>query len=353
MIGMEELELLERLSNAHGLSGFEGSIRDVIEEELESSVDGIEVDTMGNMIATRKGDSPSLMIAAHMDEIGFMCKYVDENGFIRFVRIGGWFDQAIHSQRVILHTPGGEVYGVVGAKPPHLMKDEEKKKVLKAEDMFIDIGAGSREEAEALGVKPGVPITLDREFKTMAGSFVTGKAFDNRAGVCVMILAMKRICELDTDLTVYGVGTVQEEVGLKGAKTSAFSLNPDVAIATDVTIPGDHPGVEKKDSALEAGKGTVITIVDSAGRGIITHPTVLRWLEETAKDKNIPYQLDVGDGGTTDGTAIHLARGGIPTGVVSIPVRYIHSPVETMSMEDLRASVDLITEAAVRVKRYF
>ncbi len=353
MIGMEELELLERLSNAHGLSGFEGSIRDVIRAELAPSVDEIKVDAMGNMIATKRGNKPSLMIAAHMDEIGFMCKYVDENGFIRFVRIGGWFDQAIHSQRVILHTPNGEIYGVIGAKPPHLMKDDEKKKILKAEEMFIDIGAKNREEAESFGVKPGIPITPDREFKPMAGGLVTGKALDNRAGVCVMIQAMKRICELDIDVTVYGVGTVQEEVGLKGAKTSAFALDPDVAIATDVTIPGDHPGVEKKDSALEVGKGTVITIADSAGRGIITHPTVLEWLEETAQEKNIPHQLDVGDGGTTDGTAIHLTKSGIPTGVVSIPVRYIHSPVETLNMQDLRASVDLITEATTRIDRYF
>jgi endoglucanase len=351
---MEELKgLLERLSNAHGLSGFEGDIRDLIREELESFVDEIRVDTMGNIVATKKGDKPSVMVAAHMDEIGLMCKYIDEKGFLRFVKIGGWFDQSLHSQRVVVHGEKGRLYGVIGAKPPHVIKEEERKKLIKAEDMFVDIGAKSREEAEALGVKVGTPITLDREFRSLAGGLVTGKAFDDRAGVCVMIQVMKQLSEIDTTSTVYAVGTVQEEVGLKGAKTSAFDITPDVAIATDVTITGDHPGIEKKDAAIEMGKGTVITVVDAAGRGLITHPKVLQWLEETAKQSKIPYQLDVADGGTTDGTAIHLTKSGIPTGVVSVPSRYIHSPVETLSLHDLKASVDLITRAITTVDKYF
>jgi endoglucanase len=293
------------------------------------------------------------MVAAHMDEIGLMCKYIDDNGFLRFVKIGGWFDQALHSQRVVVHGEKGNIYGVIGAKPPHVIKEEERKKIIKAEDMFVDIGAKNKEEAEALGIRVGTPITLDREFKSMAGNLVTGKAFDNRAGVCIMVQVMKRISELDTNATVYAVGTVQEEVGLKGAKTSAFDLTPDVALATDVTIPGDHPGIEKKDAAVEMGKGAVITVVDAAGRGLISHPKVLQWLEETAKQKNIPYQLDVADGGTTDGTAIHLTKSGIPTGVVSVPARYIHSPVETLSLEDLKASVELIAQSIARVEEYF
>jgi endoglucanase len=351
---MKELKkLLERLSNAHGLSGCEESIKNIVYEELESYVDEIRTDTMGNVIATKKGSKPSVMIAAHMDEIGLMCKYIDDQGFIRFVRIGGWFDQTLHSQRVVLHTGNNDICGVIGAKPPHVIKEEDKNKLLKADDMFIDIGAKNRKEAEALGVRVGTPITLDRECKSMTEKVMTGKAFDNRAGVCVMIHAMKRISELGSNVTVYAVGTVQEEVGLKGAKTSAFSLNPDVAIATDGTIPGDHPGIEKKDSAIEVGKGTAITIVDAAGRGLIAHPTVVRWLEETAKEKNIPYQLDVGDGGTTDGTAIHLTKSGIPTGVVSVPIRYMHSPVETLNIDDLEATAELIAQAITTVDRYF
>lgn len=335
------------------MSGFEGSIRELVQEELKPCVDDIRIDAMGNIIAVKKGGKPSVMVAAHMDEIGLMCKYIDDKGFIRFVKIGGWFDQALHSQRVVVHGEKGGIYGVIGAKPPHVIKEEERKKLIKAEDMFVDIGAKSREEAEALGVRVGTPITLDRELRSLAGGLVTGKAFDDRAGVCVMIQVMKRLSELDVNATVYAVGTVQEEVGLKGARTSAFDLSPDVAIATDVTIPGDHPGIEKKDAAIEMGGGTVITVVDAAGRGLITHPKVLQWLEETAKQQGISYQLDVADGGTTDGTAIHLTKSGIPTGVVSVPARYIHSPVETLSLRDLQASVDLITQAVKNVDRYF
>jgi endoglucanase len=181
----------------------------------------------------------------------------------------------------------------------------------------------------------------------------TCKAFDNRAGVTLLIEAMRLISKMDVDATIYAVGTVQEEVGLKGARTAAFALNPDVAIATDTTIPGDHPGIDKKDSALEIGKGPVITVVDSAGRGLIADPNVVRWIKETAEENNIPYQLDVGDGGTTDATAIHLTREGIPSTTISVPTRYIHSPVEVMSIEDLKACALLIAKAAARAGKYF
>jgi endoglucanase len=343
-------DLLEKLSNAHGISGYEGDIADILEKELEPYVDEIRRDKVGNLICKRKGSSPSIMLAAHMDEIGLMTKYIDENGFIRFVCVGGWFDQTLLNQRVLIHGSKGYIHGVIGSKPPHRMEEEERKKLIKADDMFIDVGAKSKEDTEEMGISQGSPISIGIEFKDLTNDMVTGKAFDNRAGIVMMIEAMKRS---NAATTIYAVGTVQEEVGLKGARTSAFDINPDVAIATEIAIPGDHPGIEKKDSSIEMGKGPVITVLDSAGRGIITPEPVLCWLRETAEKNDIPYQLEVSTGGTTDATAILLSRSGIPSGVIGVPCRYIHSPVEVLNLNDLDKCASLLARSMESLSDYF
>ncbi|MGB9131535.1 MAG: M42 family metallopeptidase [Methanosarcina sp.] len=345
--------LLEKFTNAHGISGSEDNIRDLLEMELEPYVDTIRKDVMGNLIATRKGAGPSIMLAAHMDEIGLMVRYIDDNGFLRFVGIGGWFDQTLLNQRVIVHGKKGSIPGVIGSKPPHVMKDEDRKKPVKLEDMFIDIGAKDREDAENLGIEIGTTASIDREFVSLANGKVTSKAFDNRAGVVILIEVMKRLSKHKIEANVYAVGTVQEEVGLKGAKTSAFGLSPNLALALDTTIPGDHPGINKTDSCLEIGKGPVITVADASGRGLIAHPQVLKWLKETAAENKIPYQLGVGSGGTTDATSIHLTKEGIPTGTVSIATRYIHSPVEVLDTADVETCISLIVKAIESVNKYF
>jgi putative aminopeptidase FrvX len=345
--------LLEKLANAHGISGCEGNIRDIIQKEIKPCVDEIKIDNFGNLIAIKKGKSPSVMIAAHMDEIGLMVKYVDDEGFIWFAKVGGWFDQTLLNQRVLLHGKKGVVAGVIGSKPVHVMEEEEKKKPVAAKDMFIDVGASSRDEAAALGIEPGVPASLDQRMTGLAGDRVTGKAFDDRAGTVVLITALQRIAGLDLKPTVMAVFTVQEEVGLKGAKTSAFGLNPDVAVAIDTCIPGDHPGIKKTDSAVQIGQGPAVAVIDASGRGIITHPRVLEWLQETARARGIPYQTEVAEGGTTDATAISLTREGIPSGVLSIATRYIHTPVEVLSLKDLGQTADLVVEAIKSVGSYF
>ncbi len=348
---MDEIKnLLKELSNAHGVSGHEGNVRDVVKGAMENYVDEIKVDAMGNLIATKNGGRPSVMIAAHMDEIGLVVKHIDKRGFINFVKFGGWFDQTLLNNRVVLHTEKGDFYGVIGSKAPHVMSQEDKKKVVEAKSMFIDIGVKDRKEAEELGIRPGTPITLDREFRELQGSRVTGKAMDNRAGVVMMVEAMKMA---DTNATVYAVGTVQEEVGLKGARTSAFGLNPDVALVSETAIPGDHPGMKEEDSSLKLGEGPVITVTDASGRGLITPPSVLKWLESAAEEKNIGYQLDVSSGGTTDATAIHLTRAGIPSGVLSVPTRYMHSGVEVIDLNDLKKGAELMAHALENVGRYF
>jgi putative aminopeptidase FrvX len=335
-------ELLRKLSNAHGVSGSEGSVFSVIKKELKGHVDEIREDPMGNLIAVKKGNKFKVMLAAHMDEIGLMVKYIDEKGFIRFVALGGWYGPTLYNQRVVLHAAEGPVFGVIGGKPPHMMDEEERKKGVKIDDMFIDVGATNREEIGHLGIDVGTPITIDREFRVLANSRVTGKAFDNRAGVAMLIKTLQTV---KSPLTIYGVFTVQEEVGLKGARTSAYTIEPDVAIATDVTIPGDHPGIEMKDAPVEMGKGPVITIVDSSGRGLIADRRVVKWLKEAADANGITVQMEVGTGGTTDATAIHLTKGGIPSTTISPPTRYIHSPVEVLDMQDVEAGVKLLVAA--------
>jgi len=339
-------EILRKLANAHGISGYEQNIRDIVKEELTNYVDEIRTDALGNIIAIKEGGSPSVMLTAHMDEIGLMVKSIDKNGFIRFVKFGGWFDATLLNSRVILHGEKGGVYGVIGSKPPHLMKEEEKKKNVKAEDMFIDIGAKSKEEVEKAGIKIGTPITLDVEMKELLNNRVTGKALDDRVGLAVMIEAVKKA---KSDATIYAVGTVQEEVGLKGARTSAYGLSPDLAIVCEVAVAGDYPGIDEKESQIKVDGGAVITVADAGGRGLIAQPSMLQWLKKIAEDEKIKYQLEVGEGGTTDAAVIHITKTGIPCAVVSVPTRYMHSGVELISLNDAEEAVKLVTKALEKV----
>ncbi len=340
------LDLLKKLSEAHGVPGKEDEVRKMISEELSPHCD-VQTDKMGNLIC-RKGDGEKkVMLAAHMDEIGLMVKQVDDDGFIRFATLGGFFDQTLLNQRVIVHTSKERLYGVIGSKPPHMLKEEERKKVVEYKKMFIDIGAKDNKAATKLGVEIGDRVTFDRSFKTLGGDYITGKGFDDRLGCAVMVEVTKQI-KLKKDVTLYAVGTVQEEVGLKGAKTAAYKLDPDIALVSEVTVAGDFPGA-KEDVRTSLGKGPAITLADASGRGLITHPTVKDLLINTAKKNKIPYQLEVSEGGTTDATAIHMTKEGVPSGVVAIPTRYLHSPVEVANLKDIKNAVKLITLA---IKNY-
>ncbi len=340
-------ELLKKLSNAPGVSGFENNVRDLIKDELKESVDEINIDNMGNLIAIKKGDpgNKKIMLAAHMDEIGLMVRFIDKKGFIKFSKIGGINDQMLLNQTVYIQSDKGNITGVIGSKPPHKMKEAERKKILPFEDMFIDIGAASKEEAlEKVNI--GDPIIITQEFKELDNNLVMGKALDNRVGCAILIEVLRQAV---SEATIYGVGTVQEEVGLKGARTSAYEINPDLALALDVTISGDHPGIKEEDAPSQAGKGPAIILTDASGRGLITHPQVKELLITTAEEEGIPYQLEVSDGGTTDATSIHLTREGIPTGVISPASRYIHTPVSVVSLTDIENAVKLILAILKRI----
>ena len=338
------MELMRELCLASGVSGGEDEVAEIIERELKDVADNIERDVMGNIIVTKKGSkkAPKIMLDAHMDEIGLMVKYIDDNGYILFSKIGGINDQMLMNQTVTIHSSVGEdVIGVIGSKPPHVTKPEERNKVVNYDSMFIDIGAKDKEDAEKM-VRVGDLMTFNSLFVEYPNNLVMGKAMDNRVGCYVLIEVLKRV---DADVTVYGVGSVQEEVGLKGAKTAAFKLNPDYALALDVTLSGDHPGIKPEEAPVVMGKGPALIISDASGRGILTQPAVRDLLIKAGEENDIDYQLEVSDGGTTDGTAIHLTREGIPTGVISVPTRYIHTPVSICSMDDIKSTIELIVAA--------
>ena len=340
----KEIKLVEELCMTPGISGFEENIAEIIKRELKDVADEIETDAMGNVIATKKGSSkkgPKVMLASHMDEIGLMVRYIDDNGYLRFSTIGGINDQMLMNQTVTIHSKNGDFTGVIGSKPPHITKAEEKKKVVPFDEMFIDIGAKDKEQAEEM-VSIGDPITFKCWFEAFPNNLVMCKALDNRLGCYVMMEVLKRV---DSKATVYGVGTTQEEVGLKGAKVTSYKLNPDLAFALDVTLSGDHPGIKPEEAPAVIGKGPAVILIDASGRGIITPKSVRDLLKDTGDKEGIPYQLEVSDGGTTDGSAIHLTREGIPTGVLSVPTRYIHTTVSVASMEDVENTIKLFVAA--------
>lgn len=348
----EFFNLLKRLADAFGIPGYEEEVRSIIIDELKPYADELWVDRLGNVVAVKKGSGDArVMVAAHMDEIGLMVKSIDEHGFLYIAPVGGWSDIILPGQRLRIMTRSGKlVYGVVGTKPPHVMTPEEAKQVIPIDKLFVDVGASSRKEVEEMGIQVGSPIDLDREAVRIGKHRATGKAFDDRVGVAVMIEAFKRLAERGVEATVYAVATVQEETGLKGARTIAYALQPDAALSIDVTIAADVPGVEEPKHITKLGKGPAIKIIDGrSGSGTISDKRIVRLLEEAAREEGIPFQYEVATGGTTDATAIQLTRSGVPVSAVSIPTRYIHSPVEVLDLRDAVNAARLIAAAVARM----
>ena len=347
---MELADVLERLSNACGVAGREEEVRALMKELLKPSVDEIKEDKLGDVIGIKKGakGTPSVMLAAHMDEIGLMVKNMTKEGFIQFTKIGGIDDRILIAQRVVVHTDKRPLEGIIGSKPPHILKEEEKKKVIEADNLFIDVGATSKEDAQKMGVRVGDPVSFDITFTRVGNDAVVGKAFDDRVGCAALVEVMRKIPSVDC--TVYAVGTIQEEVGLRGATIAAFQLYPDVGIAIDVTVAGDIPGVKEVEAPIKMRKGPSLTVADT---GLITHPKVLRLLIDAAEESKVPYQLESGLRGTTDAARIALAREGVPSGVISIPTRYIHSPASMLSLSDVENTIKLAVTAVKNVPKYF
>ncbi len=332
------LDLLRRLSEAAGVPGREEAVREIVVEELKPLVDEIRVDALGNVIARRDGQGgPKVMLAAHMDEIGFLVSHVDEKtGFLRIDPVGGFDPRVLLAKRVIVHTESGDLLGAIGSKPVHVLTEEERKKPVELRDLFVDVGLPA-EEVKAR-VQVGDFITLRQDFVQM-GELVSGKALDDRVGLFTMIEAVRKLQNADHSADIYAVATVQEEVGLRGARVSGYGISPDVGIALDVTIASDVPGAQESDYVTKLGQGVAIKIKDSAS---ISNPKLVRFLRKLAEEQGIPYQLEILPRGGTDAGAMQLTKEGVAAVTLSIPTRYVHSVIESAHVRDIEATIELL-----------
>ena len=334
-------KLLQEITEASGVPGYETEVRAVMRRYLDDAAT-IEQDKMGSLIAKHVGDQerPRVMLAGHMDEIGFMVSLITKEGFVKFVPLGGWWDQVLLGHRVRIKTSKGDVIGVLGAKPPHLLDAEERKKLVEKKKMYIDVGASSEEEVRAMGVRPGDPIIPVSEFTVMANpKWYLSKAFDNRVGCALAVEALRRVAEEGHPNTVYAVGTVQEEVGLRGAKTSAYVIAPDAALILEVDIAGDVPGIEPEESPIKVGGGPTLLVYDAR---MIPNLPLRDLVIATAQELDIPLQFSTMTGGATDGGMIHLHNEGVPTVVIGVPTRHIHSHNSILHRDDYDRALELI-----------
>jgi len=339
-------ELLKNLTEVHGVPGYEHRVRAMIRGYM-TPLGEIEHDKMGSLIC-RTGDAgPKVMLAGHMDEIGFMVRHVTAAGFIKFLPLGGWWDQVLLGQRVIVKTHQGDVVGVIGAKPPHLLPADERKKIVEKKDMYIDIGATSQAEVEAAGVRVGDPVVPDARFIPLAGGRTyLAKAFDDRVGCALMIEVLQHLAQKEHPNVIYGAATVQEEVGLRGAGTSAEVVDPDVAIVLESDIAGDVPGIKDEESAVKLGRGPTVIVYD---RSMIPNLRLRDLVIDTAKDLGIPLQFSAIEAGGTDGGAIHRHRLGVPTVVIGVAARHIHSHSAIIHRDDYDNAVKLLIEVVSRL----
>ncbi|WP_164216827.1 M42 family metallopeptidase [Virgibacillus sp. YIM 98842] len=341
----ETLTMLKDLTDAKGISGHEKEARGVMEKYLAPHADEVYTDNLGSLIGKKAGnpDGPKIMVAGHLDEIGFMVTRIDDKGFVYFQTIGGWWSQVMLAQRVTIMGSKGDVTGVIGSKPPHILSAEARKKPVKIEDMFIDIGASSKDEAHDFGVKPGDSIVPYFEFSQLKNEkMLLAKAWDNRIGCAIAIEVLKQLKNADHPNVVYGVGTIQEEVGLRGARTSAHKIQPDIGFGVDVGIAGDTPGISNHEADSKLGKGPQLVLYDAS---MISHKGVRDFIVKTADENNIPYQFTSMAGGGTDSGSIHLTANGVPSLSITIATRYIHSHAAILHRDDFENAVKLIVEA--------
>ncbi|MBN1583633.1 MAG: M42 family metallopeptidase [Anaerolineae bacterium] len=327
---MEIIPFLKALSQASGVSGYEDRVRAIVQETFAPLSDEMRTDAMGNLIALKRGsggDGPrrKVMLAGHMDEIGLIVTALDK-GFLRFTQVGGFDVRTLMGQQVIVHGRQ-DLPGIIGCRPPHVLSAEDRKKPVPMDELFIDV-ALSQAELEKQ-VRVGDLITIRRELIELQNDLVCGKAFDDRAAVVAIGVCLDTLQSLQHEWDVYGVATVQEEVGLRGAITSAFGIVPDVGIAIDVGF-GRQPGVGDQDGAIDLGKGPALCM------GANIHPAVFERLKSLADELEIPFQVEISPGRTgTDAWAIQVTQDGIPTGLLSLPLRSMHTPIETLSIKDV------------------
>jgi endoglucanase len=327
------MKLLKTLVETPGVPGYEDPIRDVVRKELEPLVDEVRMDNMGNLIGVKKGDGPKVMLAAHMDQIGFLVSHIDDKGFLRINPTGGFDPRTLMNQRVIVYGKK-PLPGVIGSKPIHVLSEDEKKKKLEVKDYFIDIGLPGDKVKEL--VRVGDVVTWMGNFEEVGDMFCS-RAMDDRIGVYVMLEALRKLdghkCQ------IYAVATTQEEVGIRGATASAHKIAPDIGIALDVTIANDVPGAQEHEAVSKMGDGVAIKVMDGA---TISSRKLIRHLEELADEKGIKWQSEILPRGGTDAGGIQRIAGGAHVTTLSIPSRYVHSTVELVHKEDVQGAVDLL-----------
>jgi len=343
------LQMFRELTEAPGVPGRENVVRDVMRSYIAPFADEIDHDGLGSLIATKKGtpDGPRIVLAAHLDEVGFMVTQITEDGFIKFRTLGGWWAQVMLAQRVQVQTRNGLIEGVIGSVPPHLLTLEQRRKMVEIDDMFIDVGATSRAEAEEYGIRPGdaivplMPLTVMKNPKLLMA-----KAWDNRIGCAVVIEALKRLQGTEHPNTIHGVATVMEEVGRRGGRTVGQYLQPDLAFSIDVGIAADTPGVGKVQMPTKMGAGPEICLYDAA---MIAHTGLRDFVIAVAEEEKIPYQLTTVPGGATDAASLHLIGSGVPSLALSIPARYIHSHASIIHYDDYENLIKLVTALMLRL----
>lgn len=348
----ETLTMLRDLTNARAIAGNEKESRDVMTKYITPFADKVENDNLGGVIAKKVGDSegPKIMVAGHLDEVGFMVTRIDDKGFLKFQTVGGWWSQVMLAQRVQVITRSGEtIVGVIGSKPPHILPAAARKQPYEIKDMFIDIGATSKEEVESWGVRPGDMVTPYFEFTVMKNEkHLLAKAWDNRIGCAIAIEVLKGLKSQKHPNIVYSCGVVQEEVGLRGSKTAAHKINPDIGFAVDVGIAGDTPGISPKESNSKMGAGPQIIIYDGS---MVAHKGLRDLVIDTAEEKGIPYQFEAIPGGGTDAGSIHLTANGVPALSIGIATRYIHSHAGILHRDDFENTVKLVIEVIKKLDR--
>jgi endoglucanase len=341
----DSLDFLRRILETPSPSGYEQPVQEIVRQYVASFADSVTTDVHGNVIAARNPQAPlRVMLAGHADQIGFVVQYIDNEGFLYVQPVGGWDPTVLVGQRLTVWAVGGPITGVIARKPIHLLTEEERKQVPKLKDLWLDIAARDKAEAAEL-VRVGDPVTLQLGFTRMRNNFASSPAMDNKTGLWVAVEALRRTSSKKLNCALFAVSTVQEEIGLRGATTSTYSVDPHVGIAIDVTHATDCPTVEKKqEGEVALGKGPVIY------RGPNMNPVVVEKLLQTAAAGEVPYQMAASGRATgTDANTMQTSRGGVATGLVSIPNRYMHSPVEMISLDDIDRAADLLAGFALRL----
>jgi len=342
-----DFKLLKEISETPGVSGFESSIRNLIINEIKDLADEISIDNLGNIIALKKGtNNKKILVAAHMDEIGFIINYIDDDGFLHFLPLGGFDPKTLVSQRVIVHGKK-DLIGVMASKPIHIMKPEERKKPAEIQDFFIDLGLPKSEVEKYVEI--GNSVSRERELIEM-GECINGKSLDNRISVYILIEVLKKLKNKTISNDLYACFTVQEEVGIRGAQTVSLDINPDFSFGLDTTIAYDVPGSTPKESVTSLGKGTAIKIMDSSA---IADYRMVKYMKETANNNNILWQAELLPAGGTDTAMLQrMNKKGAITGAISIPTRHIHQVIESVHKEDVKSSIELLSSCISNINSF-